>query len=62
METLKRIQEENSYNLFYDTVLERKKKLPEVSEPALKRKTQAHARLFFGKAPAEHPLRSRDHY
>ena len=43
-------------------MLEKKKSLPEVSEPALKRKTQAPARYFFGKTPAEHPLTSRDHY
>ena len=49
METLKRIRGENSYNLFYDTVLEKKKSLPEVSEPALKRKTQGPTRYFFRK-------------
>ena len=56
MEILKRIQK-NIKRLRW-----RKKSLPEVSEPALKRKTQAPARYFFGKAPAEYPLTSRDYY
>ena len=47
VEILKRIRNDDSFNLFYDAVLERKKSLPDVGEPFLKRKTQAPAQYFF---------------
>ena len=62
VEILKRIRNDDSFNLFYDAVLERKKSLPDVGEPLLKRKTQAPARYFFCQASAEHPSTPRDHY
>ena len=62
VEILKRIRNDDSFNLFYDAVLERKKSLPDVGEPLLKRKTQAPARYFFCQASAEHPPTPRDHY
>ena len=62
VETLKRIRNDDSFNLFHDAVLEKKKSLPDVGEPLLKRKIQAPERYFFGQATAEHPPTPRDHY
>ena len=62
METLKRIWNDGSFNLFHDAVLDKKKSLPDVGELLLKRKTQAPARYFFCQASAEHPPTPRDHY
>ena len=62
MERLKRIQNDGSFNLFHDAVLDKKKSLPDVGEPLLKRKTQTPARYFLGQAAAEHPPTPRDHY
>ena len=62
VETLKRIREECAFNAFYESVLEKKKSLPDFGEPILKRNRQAPVRYCFGKAPIKHPSTTRDHY
>ena len=48
VETLKRIRNDDSFNLFLDAVLEKKKSLPDFGEPLLKSKKQAPKLYFFG--------------
>ena len=60
--TLKRIRDEQSFDAFFDSVLQKKKRFPEVGQPFLKRQRQVPAKLAVGNVPAEHPSTPRDHY
>ena len=60
--TLKRIRDKQSFDTFFDSVLQKKKRFLEVGQLFLKRQRQVPAKLAVGNTPAEHPSTLRDHY
>lgn len=62
IETLQRIRDTKSFDAFFESVLAKKKQIPQIGQPLLKRKQQVPARFAVGNAPAEHPSTPRDRY
>ena len=62
VETLKHIHNDESFNAFYDSVLEKKKIFTEVNIPLLGRQRQVPPRYAIGASSSEYPATLRDHY
>lgn len=61
-QVLQKMQNNESFKSFYDTIVTKSKKHPSISEPALPRQKRAPSRFEIGTGPPWYPTTPQEHY